>query len=168
MPQLHTAVNRYAQLTYSMEQPNDLLLETLVAESKRRRALLPAWIKVFTWIFMIMGAFVPIVFLMGLFGSNAQLALYGLETNNPLSPLGLFIAMLFLLKGFTALSLWTEKDWAVKLGIAEAILGIAICCAVMFLIPILNQDSGFRFNFRLELALLIPYLLKLQKIKSSW
>lgn len=151
-----------------MEQPNELLLETLVLENKRRRALLPTWIKVFTWIFMIIGAFVPIVFLIGLFGSNAQLSLYGLETNNLLSPLGLFLTFLFILKGFTALSLWTEKDWAVNLAILDAIMGIAVCFAVMFIIPMLMQGSGFRVNFRLELVLLIPYLLKLQKIKFAW
>lgn len=149
-----------------MEQPNELHLETLIIEIKKRRALLPAWIKVFTWIFMIMGAFVPIVLFIGLFISNVQISLYGLETNNPFSSLGFFLVFLFMLKGFTALSLWTEKDWAIKLAIADAVLGIVICCGVMFIMPVLNQDTAF--NFRLELVLLIPYLLKLQKIKLAW
>lgn len=117
---------------------------------------------------MIMGAFVPVVFLIGLFGSNVQLSLYGLETNSASTPLGLLLVFLFILKGFAALSLWAEKDWAINLALADAILGIAICGAVMFIVPLLRQDSGFRFNLRLELALLIPYLLKLQKIKAVW
>jgi hypothetical protein len=151
-----------------MEQSNELLLETLLAENKRRRALLPTWIKVFAWIFMIMGALVPIVFIIGLLGGNAQLSLYGLETNNPLSPLGIFLVFLFMLKGFAAFSLWMEKDLAINLAIADAILGIVVCGAVMFIIPFLAQNLSYKFSFRLELALLIPYLLKLQKIKPSW
>lgn len=151
-----------------MEQSNELLLETLVAENKRRRSLLPTWIKVFIWIFMIMGALVPIVFIIDLFSGTAQLSLYGLETNSPFSPLGLFLAFLFILKGFAALSLWTEKDWAINLAVADAFLGIIVCCGVMFIVPMLMSNSGFKLNFRLELALLIPYLLKLQKIKPSW
>lgn len=151
-----------------MEQPNELLLEKLVTEHKRRRALLPIWIKVFTWFFMIAGAFVPIDFIIGLFGLNFQLALYGLETNNPLSALALFLIFLFLLKGYAAFSLWTEKDWAINFAIVDAVLGIAVCSAVMFVFPYFIENSGFRFNFRLELVLLIPYLVKLQKIKPLW
>ena len=117
---------------------------------------------------MIMGAMVPIVFIISLLGGKAQFSLYGLETSNPLSAIGIFLFFLFVLKGFTALSLWTEKDWAINLAIADAFIGIIVCCAVMFIVPTFMSYTGIKLNFRLELALLIPYLLKLQKIKKSW
>jgi len=64
-----------------MEQQEQLLLEPLLNENKvRRRNLLPLWMKVFVWIFMVMGAIAPICLLASLSGGSVQLALYGLET----------------------------------------------------------------------------------------
>ena len=83
-------------------------------------------------------------------------------------PLEFSSFFLFMLKGFAAFSLWMEKDLAINLAIADAILGIVVCGAVMFIIPFLAENLSYKFSFRLELALLIPYLLKLQKIKPSW
>ena len=149
-----------------MEQEEQLLLEPLLNElPSRRRFLLPTWIKVFVWIFMIMGSIVPFGILAGIFGGNFQIALYGLTSYSPLSPLGLFLSFLFLLKGITAFSLWTEQNWAIDLAIVDAIIGIVVCVIVMVVLPFQNIRSGFSFNFRLELVLLIPYLIKLQRIR---
>ncbi len=57
-----------------------------------------------------------------------------------------------------------QQDWAVKLGIADALLGIGVCTAVM-LYQIFN---AYPFDLRLELAALIPYLVSLLKIKDGW
>lgn len=152
-----------------MEQQEQLLLESLLEENQvKRRSLLPMWMKVFIWIFIITGAIAPICLLAGLFGARAQLALYGLETTDLLSTTGLVISLLFLYKGIVAYGLWTEKDWAINLGIADAVMGIAICVYVTAIAPFVNNQAGLVFNFRLELVALIPYLIKLQKIKSQW
>lgn len=151
-----------------MEQ-EQLLLEPLLNERKiRRRNLLPVWMKVFCWIFMIMGAIAPICLVAGLSGTRLQLALYGLESNDSASLQGMFLLLLFFLKGMVAFGLWTEKDSAIHLGIADAILGIAICIYVTAIAPIVNSQSAFMLNLRLELVVLIPYLIKLWKIKSQW
>ena len=148
------------------ENQTDLLTDELVQENGiPRKRMLPLWIKIFTWIFLIISAFAPIVFVIGLMGFNAQLALYGLETNEPLSLTGIIITALFIIKGITAFGLLKEKDWAIKIGIVDAILGIVICTLVM-LYPIINSD--FKFSLRLELVALIPYLLTLLKIKTQW
>jgi hypothetical protein len=148
------------------ENLTDLLTDELIQENGiPRKRILPLWIKIFMWIFLIIGAFAPIIFVLGLTGFNAQLALYGLETNEPLSLLGIIITALFIIKGITAFSLLKEKDWAIKIGILDAILGILICTLLM-LYPIINSD--FKFSLRLELVALIPYLLKLLKIKTQW
>ena len=148
------------------EIQTDLLTDELVQENGiLRKRMLPLWIKIFTWIFLIISAIAPIVFVLGLMGFTAQLALYGLETNEPLSPIGILITALFIIKGITAFGLLKEKDWAIKIGIADAIIGIVICTLVM-LYPIINSDS--KFSLRIELVALIPYLLKLLKIKTQW
>src|SRR5687767_15122092 len=115
-----------------MEQQEQLVLETLLKETfVNRRKLLPVWIKVFVWIFMITGALVPFSFAFSLVGINFKIALYGLESNNPLNTIGLIGSGLFLLKGIAAFALWMEKDWAISLAIADAIIGIVVCVFVM-------------------------------------
>lgn len=62
-----------------MENYKDLLLDdqlVVANQSERRRNLLPLWIKVFTWIFLIFGGLVPVAFLLGLFGVDLNLSLY--------------------------------------------------------------------------------------------
>lgn len=151
-----------------MEQ-EQLLLEPLLKDSTiKRRALLPLWIKVFIWLFMITGGISLLGPIAGLLSVSFQVSLYGLESNDPLSPIGLLVSFLFLFKGMVAYGLWTEKDWAVNLGIADAILGITVCCLTMLVLPFVDEEAGFTLNLRLELALLIPYLIKLQNIKAAW
>ena len=152
-----------------MEQQEQLVLEPLLNENKvGRRNLLPVWMKVFIWIFMITGAIAPICFLAGLSNASVQLSLYGLETTDPLSVAGLLISVLFLFKGMVAYSLLTEKNRAISLGVVDALVGIAICLYSMAIAPFVNNQPGFIFDFRLELVALIPYLMKLRKIKPHW
>ena len=117
------------------------------------------------WIFLIIGSFVPIVFILGIMGYNAKLAVYGLETNKAFSSIGIIISVILVIKTITAFGLLKEKDWAIKLGIVDAILGIIVCTIVM-LYPIINPE--IKFTLRLELVALIPYLLKFLKIKTQW
>ena len=132
----------------------------------KRKNLLPWWIKVFIWIFLIFGAFAPVGLIFAILGYNFHLSLYGLETTDPSSVTGICIMALFLLKGITSFGLLRETDWAIQLGIIDAVAGIAICSFVM-LYSIFNTSANV-FSFRLELAFLIPYLIKLNKIKPVW
>ncbi|MGZ3847316.1 MAG: hypothetical protein ACXVBH_14740 [Flavisolibacter sp.] len=138
------------------------LAEETVVE---RRKLLPVWIKVFVWIFMIIGPFALLAFIVGLFSVRFDSAIYGLESQDPLSATSLFIFMVFILKGIVAYGLWTEKDWAVNLGIVDAIIGIGACIIVMA-VPSITSTSGS--TFRAELILLIPYLITLLKLRPKW
>jgi hypothetical protein len=67
-----------------------------------------------------------------------------------------------------AYSLWTEKNRAISLGIVDALVGIVICLYSMAIAPFVNNQPNFIFNFRLELVALIPYLIKLRKIRPHW
>jgi hypothetical protein len=151
------------------EEDYEILDSRLVEEPRiRRRSLLPLWIKVFIWIFMIFGAIAPLAFVRGLFGPNLELSLYGIEAYRSLTLIGLVLFLLFVLKGIAAFGLWTEKEWAIKVAMVDAYLGIAICVFMTLVYPFINGMEGFRFNLRLELVALIPYAIKLDKIKEQW
>jgi hypothetical protein len=148
---------------------NTLDSELLSRETaKRRRDLLPWWIKVFLWIFLVFGIIAPAGVVLGLMDLSFQLSIYGLTTSDPLSIPGLFLTAVFILKGVLALGLWSEKDWAIKLGMVDAILGIAVCVFTMVIYPLLYNESGFHVTFRIELAVLILFLITLNKIKNDW
>ena len=150
----------------------ELIDEVLGKETYRRRKLIPIWIKVFVWIFLFFGGLVPVGLILGAFGASFSISLYGLSTNEPVTILGLFISILFLIKAIVAMGLWTEKDWAVNAAMVDAILGILICVVVMFVLPFTTSEtkSSFtvNFNFRLELLLLIPYLVVMNRIRKDW
>lgn len=133
---------------------------------KRRRKLLPWWIKVFCWIFMFFGLMTLICLILGFTNIKPALAFYGFETNEPFSLNGLIVISVGLLKGITAFALWFEKDFAIKIGKIDAMIGIVLSVISMLVLPFL-QD-GFNITIRLELALLIPFLIKLDKIQKEW
>jgi hypothetical protein len=143
---------------------DDVATENL--RSVRRRALLPWWIQVFMWIFMIMGALSIPNFVAGLLGFHAELSLYGLESHDAVSFTGIVITILFFIKGLVAYGLWAEKDWAINLGYVDAILGILFCLYMMLGLRYFHPDTAF--TFRLELLLLVPYLIKLRQLHPEW
>ncbi|MFL0354774.1 hypothetical protein [Xanthomarina sp. GH4-25] len=133
---------------------------------KRRRKMLPWWIKIFCWIFMLFGLLSFVCLILGFTNIKPDLAFYGFETNEPFSLYGLIVISIGLLKGVTAFALWFEKDFAIKIGKIDAIIGIALCVMSMVVLPFI-QD-GFNITLRLELVLLIPFLIKLNKIQKEW
>lgn len=149
-----------------MEEKQVNPFESFDDKQINRRALLPLWIKIFCWFFMVFGVAAVCCLVMGLLGMNADLSFYGLETNQPLSVLGLSLIAIALFKGFCAFSLWFEKDNAIILSKIDAILGIAVCTFTAIIIPIMSPTPGL--SLRLELLFLIPYLIKLIKIGKKW
>jgi hypothetical protein len=126
-------------------------------ELAKNTRILPWWIKAFSWLFLLIGGCSAILLILCLFGLQYELSLYGLAANGTLSFTGLLISVLFILKGIVAFGLLTHKQWANMLAIIDAVTGIVICIVVMIL-PLFYSD-GVGFSLRLELALLIPYLL---------
>ena len=148
-------------------QPDILTENRFQLKAKRRKDLLPWWIKIFIWIFLIFGAIAPLGLILGILGYNFEISLYGLETNEPISILGVSMILLFIFKGFAAYSLLQEKDWAILIGIADAVVGIALCSFSM-IYPFIVAGAEAKLTIRLELLLLIPYLIKLINIKPEW
>lgn len=154
---------------YISDMNTENLLDDVIQENfrpVRRRALLPWWMKVFIWIFMVAGALSIAVFVAGLLGWHAELSLYGLTSYDALSFTGIVISILFFIKGLVAYGLWAEKDWAINLGYVDAIAGILFCLYMMLGVRFFHPDAGF--TFRLELLLLIPYLIKLRQLHPEW
>jgi hypothetical protein len=146
------------------------LLDDIASEQQtfsRRRVLIPTWIKIFIWIFLILGAFSIPVFIFGLLGGNTNLQLYGYSASDSLSAIGIALFLLFLLKGIVAYALWFEKDWAINLGLIDAAIGIVICITSMFGISFMPGHPG-SFNFKLEIVFLVPYLIKLSRMDAQW
>lgn len=103
---------------------------------------------------------------LGFTNIKPDLAFYGFETNEPFSLLGLLVISIVILKGIAAFSLWFEKDNAIKIGKTDAIVGIVLCVISMLILPFLQESSNI--TLRLELALLIPFLIKLNRIQKNW
>jgi hypothetical protein len=143
---------------------NDVLSDFLNEGKLNRKALVPLWIKIFAWIFIVLGLFTPIALVGGIIMHNFALRLYGLEASTPYSIIGAFLTGLFMFKGIVALGILKREDWAINLGIIDAVLGIIIC-VVVTIYPLITNSQ---FVFRLELVVLIPYLIKLLKIKDEW
>lgn len=131
-----------------------------------RRKLLPWWIKIFCWIFMIMGACAALSLPISIFISRFHLSFYGFETNIPISVTGLLIIAVLIFKGFTAYSLWFEKDNAILISKFDAIVGVVLCLISMFIMPFVSDDN--RYEIRLELLLLFFFYRKINKIEYEW
>jgi len=131
-----------------------------------RRKLLPWWIKTFCWIFMLLAVAAVSTLITNLFFSTVDLSLYGFSTNTAYSITGIFIIGIMILKGFAAFSLWFEKPNAISIGKIDAICGVVICVASMFVLPFTSGDG--HIQLRLEILLLIPYYIKLNKIEYEW
>ncbi|MBL3546738.1 MULTISPECIES: hypothetical protein [Chryseobacterium] len=131
-----------------------------------RRSLLPVWIKIFLWFFLIGGVVAAIILLAGFFMNHATLSLYGINANHPYSMTGLLICLLLIYKGIVAYGLWFEQKWAPQAAIIDAIAGIAICSIMMFIIPFTIPNISF--TLRLELIPLYFYLVKMQQIRKTW
>lgn len=145
-----------------------ILDDNLRPHSERRRNLLPKWIKVFIWIFMIFGGMSVLVLFLGLFVDKMYMSFLGLETNYSFSLIGVIISALYLFKGTVAFGLWTEKDWAVNLALVDAYVSIAVCMSTMLILPMFFEDYGWDYTLRLELVAIIPYLLKMKNIQRDW
>ncbi|WP_428229006.1 hypothetical protein [Flavobacterium sp.] len=64
-----------------------------------RRKLLPWWIKIFCWVFMILALCAVGAIIMNLFTPNVNISIYGFSSNTVFSGIGIFIIAIIVLKG---------------------------------------------------------------------
>lgn len=136
--------------------------EADTSKQEYRKATVPKWIKVFGWIFIVMGALAPFFYFTSLvFGFSASYMIFGLAYEGPAFALmPLLISTIILINGICAYGLLFGKDWGLSTCLLFGYLGLFITIATMF--------SGSGLVIRLEPIIQVPYLIKLHKIKAHW
>lgn len=131
-----------------------------------RKALIPLWIKLFGWLFIVMGAGVPFLYVGSLlFGFTASYGMFGLEyTGSAMAWMPLLIAILIFINGLCAYGLLFGKDWGLTACISFGFIGLALTLGTM----LFDAYVHARWMIRLEPIVQIPYLIKIQRLKSLW
>ena len=135
-------------------------------KSQARKALIPLWIKIFGWLFIVMGALVPFLYIGSLiFGFSASYAMFGLEyEGNAKALMPLVISTVILINGLCAYGLIFGKDWGLSACIVFGYIGLALTLGSMLFEVIFNGSM----MIRLEPIIQIPYLVKLNRLKTQW
>lgn len=130
-----------------------------------RRQLVPLWIKIFGWIFMVMGAVIPLLAIVAVaMGQPASYEIFGLQyRGSPFHPMALFICAVILSLAVSAYGLLFGKSWGLNACLATGYGGVAICLGTMVYALMQGQ-----FTLRLELLVQLPYLIKLHRIRPLW
>ncbi len=154
-----TEENIYNTPTSDLTQPVEANSEELIPY---RKGMIPLWVKIFGWLFIVLSVFVITTAISALVtNSEAYYSLYGLEVNSHVTEFwAVFIISLFVAHAVCAYGLLFAKDWGVIACIILGYLSVAICLAT----TVFGSDS----NIRLEILILIFYLLRLHKMKRHW
>ncbi len=128
-----------------------------------RRSLLPWWIKGFSWLFMIFGVMIFPISVMSIFGVPTELSLYGIESTSILNLNGALVTIMFLISGIVGFALFYGKDWALNAG-------LVLCAAHLLLVVLVYalQLATHGSNLRFEFILVVPFFIKLLKLRPLW
>jgi hypothetical protein len=133
---------------------------------KNRKKLIPLWIKIFGWIFIVMGIAVPFLFMVAPFVSQpATYEIFGLShQGSPFDPMALLIAAIIFSLAISAYGLLFGKPWGLNACLITGYGGVLICLGTMAY----SLIAIGTLTIRLELIAQIPYLLKLHTVKPLW
>jgi hypothetical protein len=153
-----------------MDHRTDLLTDELLDfKTKHRRDLLPLWVKISMWFYLLTSVLLPIIIIIGLNGGRWHTNTYGISSNKPLSAGGLFTIAIHVLKTIVSIGMFRTSSWAIRLAIFDAILGIIICSLIIgYSFVNGHHRGGSNTILPLELIFLIPYLIKMNRIKVEW
>ena len=131
-----------------------------------RKNLIPLWIKIFGWVFIVIGISVPpLTIFLSVTNQHATFEMFGLRHyGSPFHPMALLISAIVLSLAISAYGLLFGKPWGLDACLVTGYVGVAICLATMAY-SFMFQRS---LTIRLELLVQIPYLIKLRKIKPFW
>lgn len=138
----------------------------LIAREQTRRNLLPTWVQVFCWLFLVAGTLAPTVLIARFFYSAPMhFALFGWEhEGSPFDPYSLLILGYFVASGIAAYGLLRGKLWGWAAGATLGSIGLALSLAS--LAHARQAEGGFYFS--LEPLLQIPFLYVLWRIRAAW
>ncbi|WP_235299701.1 hypothetical protein [Portibacter marinus] len=129
---------------------------------------IPAWMKFFSYLFILFGSLIPIVLAQNLMGYKTALSIYGINSDSLFNPIGAFIAFLFALKLVVGFAIIKRLKWAFNLGIVDACLGLIVCLLNLGIYDLILDKSNININLRLEIFVLVPFLIYLLKNRLKW
>lgn len=155
--------NPYQAPTSLLETEATTAIADIVAY---RKQLIPLWIKIFGWLFILFGIGVPITAVYSAtMAVPMHYTLFGLSAYGSISsPMAIFLMLLFIALAVSAYGLLFGRAWGLMLCLALGYISLAICIATT-IIALATQPG---INIRLEIVVLIPYLIRLHKIKHKW
>jgi len=141
----------------------EINIEGSTTNIKRRKDLIPLWIKIFGWFFIVLGALATLGYCASLmFGFEASYEIFGFSySGNAYSLMPAFLVLAISVNGASAFGLLFHKDWGLNACLVMGYIGLFLTLASMLL-------SLPGIHIRLEPLIQIPYLIKLHKIKSQW
>ena len=147
----------------------DVVLESQEMNADKhqlRKALLPVWIKIFGWLFIVMGGGVPFLYLGSLIlGFSASYTMFGLGyEGGALAFMPFLISCTIFINGLCAYGLLFGKDWGLTACIVFGYIGLALTVGSMVFEMVVSGGM----MIRLEPLIQIPYLIKLHKLKGHW
>ena len=131
-----------------------------------RKKLIPLWIKIFGWVFMVMGAGVLVMAIVAVaIDQPASYDIFGLHyRGSPLDPIALLISAIILSLAVSAYGLLFARPWGLNACLVTGYGGVAICLGT----TAYSAISHGSFSLRLEPLVQVPYLLKLHRIRPLW
>ena len=128
----------------------------------KRKEILPAWIRFFSWFFLLM-AITPVFYVAGLvWGFTYNITAFGLiaKETNSYSPLATYLVAILTLSAVVAYGILWGKSWAIRLGMVYGIIAL-----VTSFYSIASPDGAY---LDLSLLFLIPFVWVLWIKRIAW
>jgi len=127
--------------------------------------VLPAWIRFFSWVFLIIGAFAGMLSMSGaIVNFEGKFMLFGIRHAGPLRDwLPVTMGVAFLLLGYAGFALLWGRREGREVGLTAGYVGLGIC-AVAVLLAL--QDG--RLYIPIEPLFQVPFIVTLHRLKARW
>lgn len=135
---------------------------TTKAQEAFRETLIPTWIKVFGWFFMLRTAIVPLALLIAIVTDySTTYHLFGASYEGPMTaPIPLLFAAYLMIPGMLAYGLLVGKKWGLIACLVWGYISFGV-----FLFDVFWGPSS---ALRLDIIILFFYLRRLHKIRPHW
>jgi hypothetical protein len=130
-----------------------------------RYLLLPAWIRFFSGVFLVIGAFTTVI-LPGVAIANLEgtVNLFGIRYAGPLRDwMTAGMCIVFLLHGYAGFALLWGRREGREAGLTAGYVGLGLCAIGAFLA---FQDGRLYIPF--EPLFQVPFIVKLHRLKALW
>jgi hypothetical protein len=126
---------------------------------------LPAWIRFFSWVFLIIGTSAALLSAAGaVFNFEGRLILFGIQYAGPLRDwLAVTLGVTFAFLAYAAFALLWGRSEGRKVGLAAGYIGLCICGIAVF--SALSED---RIYIPIEPFFQTPFIVVLHRLKARW